>query len=86
MGNNPASFNLHNYGQNDIGGPNSAHLNNSQGGIQFTSNHSRGYSNIEGGELSSKFKKKNGRLVQDHVGNTNLIQQQMATSGVSNSN
>jgi len=35
-----------------------------QNGIQFSSNHSRGYSNIEGGEK----KKKNSRFVTELVG------------------
>ena len=36
-------------------------------GIQFSSGHQRGYSQMDANEMSSKFKKKNGRLVQDHI-------------------
>lgn len=41
-------------------------------------NHSRGYSNDE---MAGKFKKKNGRLVQDHIGQLNNISYNQTTKG-----
>lgn len=46
--------------------PSTVQANGSQGGIQFPSNGSR--QGFENAEISSKFKKKNGRMVQDHIG------------------
>jgi len=43
-------------------GPNSTSASGNQSNIQFNNSHQRGYSSLEG-EMSNKFKKKNGRLI-----------------------
>ena len=53
-------------------GPNSTSASGNQNNIQFNSSHQRGYSSLEG-EMSNKFKKKNGRLIQDNITGPSII-------------
>lgn len=53
-------------------GPNSTSASGNQNNIQFNSSHQRGYSSLEG-DMSNKFKKKNGRLIQDNIQGPNIM-------------
>jgi hypothetical protein len=54
-------------------GPNSTSASGNQNNIQFNNNHQRGYSSLEG-DMSNKFKKKNGRLIQDNMQGPGMVQ------------
>ena len=53
-------------------GPNSTSASGNQNNIQFNQSHQRGYSSLEG-DMSNKFKKKNGRLIQDNIQGPNNL-------------